>query len=155
MKYVKFLFIAILFLASISSSQAAKLEWNSFEGDFLSLSDYQGKVVVVTFWATYCQPCHRNLQNLKKLYPLYKDQGFEVIAISLDDNEEVVTQHMHKLGVNFPVTLKAYTSGSKMLQNVMGTPTNYLIDRKGNIVKKQFGLMSYENLQQNWIKPII
>ncbi len=155
MKQLKHYLTAILFFSSVTMCQASQLEWNSFDGEFFSLSDYQGKVVVVTYWATYCPPCHQNLQNLKKLYPLYRDQGFEVIAISLDDNEEVVNQHMHNLGVNFPVTLKSYTSGSEILQNVVGTPTNYLIDRKGNIVKKQFGLMSYENIEKNWIKPFI
>ena len=54
------------------------------EGDTLSLSDFRGKVLLVDFWASWCGPCRRENPHVKKLYEKYKDQGFEILGVSLD-----------------------------------------------------------------------
>jgi len=154
MKLVKYFIAAMLVNFAIGACQAVTLEWNTFDGDFLSLDDYQGKVVLVTYWAIYCPPCHRNMKNLEKVYPKFKKQGLEIIAISLDSSEDAVRKHMQQHGITFPVTMKSYTSGSKNLLNVKGTPTNFLIDRNGNIVKIQYGAMSVDTIEQ-WVKNTI
>lgn len=158
MKYLQPVIIAfMLFLLTTAghTRETSQLEWNTFDGDFLSLSDYRGKVVIVIYWATYCPPCHRTMQHLQSVYPKYKHQGLEIIAISLDSDEHLVIEHMKKHNLYFPVTLKAYTSANNEMKNVIGTPTNFLIDRDGKIIKKQYGAISYEMIEQEWVRPFI
>ena len=54
------------------------------EGDTLRLSDFRGKIVLIDFWASWCGPCRRENPHVKKLYEKYKDQGFEILGVSLD-----------------------------------------------------------------------
>ena len=127
----------------------------------VSLSDYQGKVVIVDFWATWCKPCEEEIPRFIELYAEYRAQGFEMIGISTDDVEgrlksiELFFQELSKEGfdINYPILLAA----SDVIQSyqVPVLPSAYLINRDGEIVKVFSGAQedkaTYESELKKWL----
>jgi cytochrome c biogenesis protein CcmG/thiol:disulfide interchange protein DsbE len=104
----------------------------------ISLEAYRGKTVYVDFWASWCAPCLRSLPLINELYARYRDQGFEVIAINVDNPIEDGQDFL--LDVSLDYLTPADTSNEVMeAYGVMGMPTSYLIDTTGVIRKVHTG----------------
>ena len=77
------------------------------ESKMLSLADYQGKIVILDFWATWCGPCRRGIPDLIELKKKYKDKGLEIIGISVDEysrnTKAQVVPFMKEYGINYPI----------------------------------------------------
>src|SRR5438046_10759499 len=71
-------------------------------GNAHSLDKYEGKVLLVDFWATWCGPCREVLPNVKKLYAQYKDQGFAILGISLDREQSDLDKYLKEQGIEWP-----------------------------------------------------
>ena len=102
-------------------------------GNYLSLSDYKGKTILLNFWATWCVPCKKELPSMQRLYDFLKKDGIEVIAISIDRNQrERVNQYIKDYHLTFPVLLDP---SQKVRKNyfIMGLPTSYLIGGDGKL----------------------
>jgi len=95
-----------------------------------SLYEHLGKVVYLDFWASWCGPCRQSLPMLNKLYEKKKDQGFEVVAINLDEDREAGMEFLESFPVDYTV-LYDPASETPELYGVMGMPTSVLIDREG------------------------
>jgi len=109
------------------------------DGRKYRLSDLKGKVVLVNTWATWCSPCVEEMPIFVKAYEKYKDQGFEILAISDDDpaNRDRVLRFAKEHHLNFPVL---YDEGVvAKLYDLQGYPGNVFIDRQGNIRYVQVG----------------
>ncbi len=133
----------------------------STELEEVSLSDYQGKVVIVDFWATWCQPCQEEIPLFIELYDQFGEQGFEMIGISTDDVEgrleaiELFSEELSTRGfdMNYPILL----ADSEIIQKyqVPGIPAAYLINRNGEIVKVFNGAQGdkkiYESELKKWL----
>ena len=98
----------------------------------INLADYKGKVVYVDFWASWCAPCKRSLPKLEELRAKYKDKGFEVIAINIDENVEDALSFLKSYPVSFPVGADAKGVIASQY-HIKGLPTAYIIDRHGLI----------------------
>lgn len=117
-------------------------------GATVRLSDYRGKIVLLNFWATWCGPCKIEIPWFVEFEQRYKDQGFAVVGISMDDGGwEVVRPFLSRMGVNYRTLM-----GSEMVAQLYGgvnsLPTSFLIDREGRIASAHLGLVSksvYEN----------
>jgi len=109
------------------------------DGQKVSLTDYKGKVVLLNIWATWCAPCVAEMPSMQKLYQELKDEGFELLAVSVDETgTEAVAPFMKKHKLDFPVLLD--TAGDiKSLYQVTGIPESFIIGKDGIIVEKIIG----------------
>ncbi|MCA9042407.1 MAG: TlpA family protein disulfide reductase, partial [Planctomycetaceae bacterium] len=101
----------------------------------VKIEDYQGKVVLVDFWGTFCGPCIRQFPQMKETYAEFKDKGFEIIGISADASQEQVTE-FQKEG-QLPWKLAMSISDDQATQDrylVESFPSTFLIDQEGNVI---------------------
>lgn len=110
---------------------------NDINGKPLSLSDLKGKVVLIDFWASWCGPCRKENPNVVKLYEKYKDAGFTVLSVSLDDNKanwQAAIERDKLVWPNHVSDLKKWNNEVARIYQVSGIPFTVLVDREGNII---------------------
>jgi thiol-disulfide isomerase/thioredoxin len=107
------------------------------DGKQLRLSDLKGKVVLIDFWASWCKPCRMENPNVVRLYNKFKNKGFEVFSVSLDDNPEAWKQAIKADGLswkNHVSDLMGWQSSMVQLYGIQGIPHTVLINREGKII---------------------
>ncbi len=112
---------------------------SDINGKKVSLSDFKGKVVLLNFWASFCGPCKAEMPSLNRLYTALKNDGFVVLAISIDPSEKPVRSFVSEKGLAFPVLMDPEKEAYFDLYAVFALPTSFLIDRNGIIVEKIMG----------------
>lgn len=100
------------------------------DGKKLPAAQLKGKAVLVVFWATWCPVCQRELPQLQTLYDKYRGKGFEILALSVDVDRFVVEEFWKDHEYAIPVAMRT-PEHSRVFGPIKGTPTLYLIDRKG------------------------
>ncbi len=110
-----------------------ELKFTSLKGDPVDLTKLRGKVVLIDFWASWCGPCRMDMPNVLKAYRQYRDQGFEIIGISLDDDKDQLLAYLNDLGISWPQYFdgKGFESPLSRRFAVEKVPTQWLIDKKG------------------------
>jgi peroxiredoxin len=115
------------------------------EGKMVSLSDYKGRVVLLNIWATWCPPCVEEMPSMEKLYREMKDEGFEILAVSIDTSgAKAVLPFMEKHKLSFPA-LTDSEGATKLLYHTTGVPESFLIDKDGVIAEKIIGPRDWAN----------
>jgi peroxiredoxin len=114
------------------SSMAPDFTLRSVDGPNLRLNEQRGRVVMVNFWATWCGPCRQEMPHLNKLHDKYRDAGFVLLGVNIDDNVRAATDLAAKLGLKFPVLLDTDKSVSR-LYDMGSMPATVLIDREGRV----------------------
>ena len=128
-------------------------------GTSRSLNDYRGKVVLLNLWATWCAPCKAEMPSMQRLYELIQDEGFQVLAVSVDrppaDHDPTnplggeLRAFAESFGLTFTILHDPSGDISATYQTV-GLPGSFVVDREGIIVKKISGPMDWdepENVQ--------
>lgn len=112
----------------------------------VQLSDLKGKGVMLNFWATYCPPCEAEMPFMEKLYPKYKDEGIEIVAVNLDATELVINRFIDKYDLTFPVP---HDSKSQVmdLYDVGPIPSTFFIDKEGKVVDVVNGALTLDKLE--------
>ncbi len=121
----------------------------TLEGEEVSLSDYQGKVILLNFWATWCGPCQAEMPEFQIIYDEYKDRGFEVLAINYFETPEAIRDFLPTVNVNYPILLDENGLISEDLYQAgasNGLPINYVIDGNGIIIHREMGRLNGETL---------
>ena len=97
-----------------------------------ALPDVEGKVVMIDFWASWCVPCKATFPVMDELYSKYKDRGFQIVAISVDEKKKAIDKFVDRMKPSFPV---AHTKSREFLDSVkpQAMPTSFLVDRNGVI----------------------
>lgn len=136
------LIVVIVLLSSTLNAQikfgldAPEIALPSASGDTVRLSSLKGKVVLLDFWASWCPPCRASNKHLVKLYPKYKDKGFEIFGVSLDDDKSKWAKAIQKdkvswMQVNDPGGWDAQTAVNWKIDVI---PTSYLINKEGKLI---------------------
>jgi peroxiredoxin len=110
-----------------------------------SLSGLQGRVVLVNFWATWCKPCEEEMPAMGRLYHQLRPEGFELLAISVGEEESVVRAFRDRLGISFPILLDSDKAVSNRWQT-FAFPESLLVDRDGTVLERYVG-------PRNWDAP--
>jgi peroxiredoxin len=108
------------------------------EGKKISLTDFRGKYVLIDFWASWCRPCRMENPNVVAAFNRYKDKGFTVLGVSMDDNKTkwVTAIEQDNLTWTHVSDLKGWGNEVGKLYGVTGIPQNYLLDKEGKILAK-------------------
>jgi thiol-disulfide isomerase/thioredoxin len=129
------LFTFIVQASNDTNDKAENWTLTTQAGKNISLADYQGKPVILHFWATWCPYCKKLQPKLVELEEKYKNTGIKIVAISFNEDEGVNPQDsINKRGYQFITAVE----GDKVAQQygVKGTPTTFFIDRVGKIIFK-------------------
>ena len=124
-----------------SAEPASDFSLRDLEGKSVSLSELKGKVVIMSFWATWCGPCKEEMPHLQKLYGELHDKGLTVLSIATDDARSAsrVKPFIKKNGYSFPVLLDRDSTVIATYNPPKTLPYTVVIDQKGEVVKRHSG----------------
>lgn len=128
--------------AESGGAKPPDFELSTLDGKTVRLSDHLGKdVVLIDFWATFCDPCLASMPHLDEVYKKHKDEGFVVLGVSIDGPESIaqVKSTVSKLGVSFPILLDQETRVVGLYNPKTSAPFSVLIGRDGSIIAKKEG----------------
>jgi thiol-disulfide isomerase/thioredoxin len=116
------------------------MNWTTFEGPVQKLKDFQGKVVILDFWATYCPPCIEEIPHLKELKKTYGD---DLVLIGLhvggEEDRPKVPEFVQRLGIDYPLATPEDSLTSFIFGQESAIPQTAIFDRSGKLVKKIVG----------------
>ncbi|RDH81573.1 MAG: TlpA family protein disulfide reductase [endosymbiont of Galathealinum brachiosum] len=142
--------------SDVIGTQRPTFSLEDLEGKTRNIDEWNGKVVLVNFWATWCPPCKKEMPAFIELHEKYQSQGFEVIGIALDD-EDSVQDFVDTLGVNYTVVAAEHAGLelSRLYGNRIGAlPFSVFVGRDGKIELTQAGELSKEHVEEI-IKPML
>lgn len=115
-------------------------------GEKVTLSDLEGKGVMINFWATYCGPCKEEMPYMESLYKKYKNKGIEILAVSVDSTDLVVNRFVDDYGLSFPI-MRDRNSQVMELYDVTDLPTSYFVSPEGEVIHKVSGALTLDKLE--------
>lgn len=158
MKKILFLLMLLVLspFANVQAGAAADFMLKDMSGNVHRLSDYQGKWVLVNYWATWCPPCLEEVPDLVNLYDARKDRDLMVLGVVFDYKAvKEVSQYVDDMLMSYPIVL-----GNKTIETQIGSaevlPTTYIYDPQGRLVQIKRGLITaayIEKLMAKGSKP--
>ena len=107
-------------------------------GEPFRLSAYRGEVVLLDFWATWCEPCQEEIPRFVDLQDKYGQQGLQIIGISMDDSSDPVRDFSQRFRMNYPVVMGNAKIG-ELYGGVLGLPIAFLVGRDGRVYTRHLG----------------
>ncbi len=147
----------VLFSLAVSAQSlrpAPHLGLKTIDGRVLNLEDYQGKIVLLNFWATWCPPCRQEIPELIKIQRQYRSRGLQIVGVTYPPEQKVaVRRFARRARINYPVALG--TKETKLAFSASETlPVTAIIDSEGNLRDVIEGIMYGDEFDQN-VKPLL
>jgi len=141
--------------AGTVNAPAPDFTLESRSGKNLRLEDFRGEVVMLNFWASWCGPCRQEMPLMNGLYDQYKDLGFTILAVNVDENRDEALRFLDAVPVNYPVLYDPESSVSELYE-VQAMPTTVMIDRDGTARYVHLGYQSgYEDEYEQQIRELV
>jgi len=136
-------------IAGRAPAQVPAVALTTIQGERLTAADLRGKVVLVNFWATSCATCVQEMPKLVATYRRHRDRGFETVAVAMRyDPPNYVLHYAAKNALPFKVALDPMGAAARAFGDVELTPTTFVIDRRGTIVKRYVGEPDFAELDR-------
>jgi thiol-disulfide isomerase/thioredoxin len=145
--------VGLAFPAPAVRAKAVDFTVKDANGADLRLSDYKGKVVLLNFWATYCVPCRTEIPWFIEFEKTYRDKGFAVVGISMDEEWGVVKPYLAEKKINYRIGL----GNDELAQKYGGLdalPETFLIDREGKVVSRHVGMVSKADSEKDIVQAL-
>ena len=148
---VRSLLVVALLAAGLTTVDAQRvpvpnISMPTLDGGQWSLKENAGRVVVLNFWATWCEPCRTEVPYLIKLRGELGGKGLSVAGVTLDEGTDVVKKFVAEYKVDYPILVPPAGSPWTKLEN---TPTTLVIDREGRLAQKYIGAVPEEELRRD------
>jgi peroxiredoxin len=142
--------IAAIGYFSLSTKQTApEVTFTSLTGEKVNMQSLRGKVVMVNFWATSCTTCVKEMPEMVETYNKYKDKGLDFVAVAMSyDPPNYVLNYAETRKLPFKVALDTQGELAKSFGDVKLTPTTFVIDKNGNVIKRYLGEPDFAALHQ-------
>jgi peroxiredoxin len=124
---------------------AVDFRLQDLDGQEVALSEYQGRVVMVNFWATWCPPCRAEIPDIEAAYRARREDGLVVLGVSVEQTRDHVAAFVNAVGMSYPVLLDESAQVYKMYR-VPGLPMSLFLDREGVIQVLHVGPMTAAQL---------
>jgi thiol-disulfide isomerase/thioredoxin len=144
--------------ANMDIKPAPAVTFKDLDGKEVTLAQYKGTLVLVDFWATWCDPCYVEIPWLIEMQQKYAAKGFTVLGVAMDEEgksavvpflaKERFNVNGQKLPMNYPIVIGNDDVADKF-GGLLGYPTGFLVTRDGKIVKKFQGLTSFEEITKS------
>ena len=152
MKFITLLLSGILisafsFAQPSLGQQAPEIALPGVDGKIVKLSDLKGKLVLIDFWASWCGPCRKSNPKLVRLYDKYKNLGFEIFGVSIDESKADWKKAINKDKLQWKQVInnKGWEGSVPQIWKIEQIPTSYLIDKSGNIIAIDLPVNELEN----------
>ena len=130
-------------------SPDSSLRMQKTTGEIKQLRDYQGKFILVSFWATSCIICLKEINQLVDFYQLNQENNFEILAISMyHDRPDWVVQTIKDKNISYPVFFDIDKQISKNFGNVIATPTSFIISPAGDVIYQHAGKTDFRRISE-------
>lgn len=126
----------------------------ALDGRKLSLSDLKGKVVLLNFWGSWCEPCKEEMPAIQQTYEAWKDKGFVVVGVNIAESKVTAKGFADRIGVTFPVVLDSNREVTLQSYKVGPIPSSFFIDKNGIVRGINTGGMS-ANYMKNRIETLL
>ena len=135
---------------SLNNKQSAPdVTFHAIDGEKISSNSLRGKVVMVNFWATSCTTCVAEMPEMVETYNKYKAQGLEFVAVAMQyDRADYVLNFARTRQLPFKVTLDVKGEAAKAYGDVAMTPTTFVLDKQGKILKRYVGKPEFAELHK-------
>lgn len=139
---------------ALAAETATDFTLRDINGKEMTLSQLKGKVVVMSFWATWCGPCKEEMPHLQAMFKELEAQGLVVLSISTDDARSAsrVKPFIMKMGYTFPVLLDRESTVISSYNPSKTLPYTVVVDREGNVVRRTSG---YNPGDENELKTFL
>ena len=110
----------------------------TFEGETISVADLRGQVVVINFWASWCQPCEEEAAELEQAYQEFRDQGVVFLGVNYVDTRPEAQAYLERFGITYPNGPDLGTRISQAFR-IRGVPETYIVSPEGVLVDVRIG----------------